>query len=437
MKVYYKYDDNNSYVVYDRETQKIECIKKRPTIGYEMLNGFGCEATHEGLKKYYTALEEKSNELEEYLRNDDYMKTKNGHSLDMDLSFFHSNGNNTSLMRRLFFLKRADDKETRKDYEHVSFEEYRILNELHGSGLMAGQKYEGKCYGYDVNSFYGRLMGHVKGQHKFKFPVKKGTITTLKELPSNKELMYGAYRVKITSTNPRTKFYIGIKKKCKYQWFSHYDIKLARYIKEKSPELDIDIDLVVDNKPNALMYKESDLIMATDIFKHYFNLLIYAKDRLMNNPLPKLLLNSIYGCQKIKYNPMKITSKKYEKYSDDEKNKYIMDYSKEYINDKGEIVHYLLRRDRIFKYKIARVGYFLPCKGRNYIANKIYKLGDDVIRVHTDGFITKTPHKFQYPITPEDKYYDKYIKMKNVVNIKVKCSDGKYRNCKDIKELLF
>lgn len=444
MKVYYKSDDNNSFVVYDSKKGEYKEVQRRPRIGYEMLKSFGCDATEEGLKDYCVRLKEASDELETYLKSrrdlKDCVKEKNENGF-VSLKFVHPNGNNSSLMRRLFSYLCSVNSE---DYEHISYEEHTILSRLHGGGLIAGVPYEGIGYGYDINEFYGGLLGQSKRQHKFKFPVRKGTIRTLESMPTdNKKIPYGAYHVCIESTHPKIKFILGLKKgnQAVKQWFSHFEVHYVNYLIKAHPELNLSMKIRLDGKPNALTYDESDLVESTSIFEDYFNVVNGAKYRLKGNPLSKLLMNSIYGYQKIKYNPIKIKESKFDKYSDTERNKYIVDFSKQYINKKGENVYYMIRRDRIYEYPLARLSFFLPCKGRVYMGKKIFKILDDVVRVHTDGFITSKKHdelisKRNFFTSKEDKYYGKEMKIKHALNIQVKTKNGKFNKYTETQELL-
>ena len=436
MIVFYAYDDNKTFHCYDGEKDYFN--KRRPTKGYEMLKGFNCTASKEGLIEYFDKLQIASNELKDYC--EDELKDHCKRLLESEpnaFSFITPDGNNMSLMCRMFSILRRDKEELRKEYEHVTESEHDILSKMHGSGLMYGEKYKGKSYGYDVSAFYGGIMGDNNRLHKFSFPVKRGEIITIDELPKKVGLIkYGTYHVKITSDDKKLRFLIGYSK---HDWYDHYTLKRVMMLQYKFG-YDIKITLIQDGKPNALVYDKSKLTLATDIFWKYFSVLKDAKDKLKDNPLPKLLINTLYGFQKIKYNPMHITRSKWMKMDEKKKLAYKIDIKRGYQNKEGEDVYYALKRDRMYKYQLARMSFFLPCRGREYMSHAIQPIINDIVRVHTDGIITKTNCddilKGKVKIwEKEDKYYGKKLIIKNATKIKIK-HDGKYITTVEYRESL-
>ena len=404
MIVYYKDSVLRTYFSYDGG--KVKKSYKKPN-GYEMLKSFGIDADENGLIDYYEKIQEYSNELEKYLSN--IPNTRNPKRMlfkGLDLRFFKKDGCNNSLMNTLLSNTRKDKKKL-KSYEHMTYEEYKFMDNSYDSGLIAGTPYKGKVYAYDQKKFYSMTYGCRK--RNFKFPVKRGRFEILKETPDKFE--YGYYHIKVISSDPRAKFLIGFSKK---NYYDHFTLNKLKFFRDWVG-LNLKWEIIQDGKPNALIYDNDTLIDSHIIFGWYQDILMKANDKLPKNPLIKFMLNNMFGYQKIKHRPIYRKLSSIQSKTEEEQKNILPILSKSYVNKKGERVYYTVKRERIFLYTTARMGYFLPATCRAKMSNLIAPILDDVVRIYIDGFICKKNHdevitKF---ICQDHKYYNKTIDIKS------------------------
>lgn len=218
-------------------------------------------------------------------------------------------------------------------------------------------------YVYDVNSQYPSIMSHPT----FHIPMCKPTYHTLDELPT--KIKCGIYHVKIYNTNK--KLFAKIFK----DYYTNTDIIRAR-------ELGLEIVLVKDGKPNAMIYEKT--ISGSTLFGDFVK---YLYDLKKEHKLAKTILNSLWGslCEKRSYN---IYSK--DLTSDD----IDMPVSKltEIIETKDDNYIFKCKSEKgVFKTDYARIGPFLTAKARALISRHIEPHIDHIKRVHTDGFLSDKP----------------------------------------------
>jgi len=396
MIVYYKNDIFNNFFSYDGV--KVRKTQKRPK-GYEMLKTFGLEANEQGLIEYFEKVKEYSIELETYLMS-------LGRFENLDLSFFKEDGDNSSLMNTLLYCTRKDRKYL-KDYEHVSYDEWVFMDNSYGTGLIAGTPYEGKVYAYDQKKFYSMTYGCRK--RKFKFPVKKGRFEILEKEPDT--FKFGYYHIKVISKDPRARFLIGFSRK---NYYDHFTLNKLKFFRDKLG-ISLNWELIHDGKPNALIYDDDTLMDSHIIFGWYQDILMKANEKMPKNPLVKFMLNNMFGCQLLKYQPKYRKSSSIKKKSEEEQEKIIPILKKSYTNKEGERVYYTVHKDRIFLYTTARMGYFLPASCRAKMSNLISPILNDVVRIYIDGFICKVNHdeKITKFICKDNKYHEKTL---NIIN---------------------
>jgi len=122
------------------------------------------------------------------------------------------------------------------------------------------EKYKGELHSYDIKSMYPSLYSAALA-----FPIKGGAFTNLKELADN--VPVGIYRCEIEETDDSHKLF----RYNKTNYYTNVDIKLARALKLK-------INLIQDNSANALIYKRSCLVLGSQLFKQYVDLLYPIKE---------------------------------------------------------------------------------------------------------------------------------------------------------------
>jgi hypothetical protein len=168
-------------------------------------------------------------------------------------------------------------------YEHfepIGFNESEWIEKCNNGGLLFCEKGIHECYGYDFSSFYPSLMG----QFKFSIPFKARKELFLKELDYD-NIDMGFYRVKITSTDNNINEIFAFSK---YNVYTHYSLQFAI---DNKDVYDIDIELIIDDKPNACIYYES--IQSLNFFGKWFDTLYKLKLLFPKNKLVKDLMSSL------------------------------------------------------------------------------------------------------------------------------------------------
>ena len=238
------------------------------------------------LKSYSENLQIWKNEL---CKNDksyyyDYFRT----FIKRDGTQFY-NTNESNVMR--FFRFYSSKKYTNDKFDKLTWNEYLWFEKTYNAGLMRCIPGTYKCLGYDFKMSYptllaSKLMFNDKLVNYFT-PTKKGHYKKLKKLSS--KLKYGLYRVKISTTNDDFKFIFQLNEKNTY---THYDIEFCR---EHAEEYGINIELIIDDKNNALLYYDDELINGYEIFNNWLIVLLELKSLYPQNGLIKLLSSSIWG----------------------------------------------------------------------------------------------------------------------------------------------
>jgi len=255
--------------------------------------------------------------------------------------------------------------------EAIDIEESNWLHPLGGLVYVA-KDYEGKAFESDINSEYPALLQRSDKT----YPYKKGIFQTVDDNFYFKKNFYpyGVYRCVVTpSGNTTTDGHFRFNYDHKY---SHTDLTTAR-------ELKLDIKMIMDNKPNALLYPANCRRTGKDMFGSTIWKLYELKSDMslskQTRDYAKLILNSFWGslCAKktlcVRANQdgnIEIPAHSYCKKIDED-------------NGIAITVSYA----DTFQTAWARIGVFLTSFGRQEI-NKYLPLDmKNVIRVHTDGIL--------------------------------------------------
>ena len=233
--------------------------------------------------------------------------------------------------------------------------------------LIFAEPYEGKGYEYDVKSQYPSIQ-----KSGMLFPVKGGEYLRLETLPDN-FYKYGIYRATITKSEDQ-----NINKLFRFNndnYYTHFDLTTAKL-------LNLQINLIMDDQPNFLHYSRDKCLTGNEIFGPYINLLFELK-QLKLTDRTKSILNILWGalCEK------KLVKNTIN--SDDE------DYEIPEFNKLVSIVrtkndsYYFKHQDTRKQYKspFARILPFIVSKGRANISKILEPYKQDVVKIHTDGFI--------------------------------------------------
>lgn len=281
--------------------------------------------------------------------------------------------------------------------EILSDEAMWIRNSSMGS-LIWAKKYKGKGYKYDVTSFYSSIMA----DHRFQVPIKRGTFKSMtgKEFKELTYILTGIYRCEIIGD---AKCF----KKNPLNYYTHFDLTTAK-------ELGLSLELIVDDKPNFLHYEATHKIAGNKLFGKFVEFFFDLKKK--NIKGGKLLLNCLWG-RLVKQIEMTF-------YVDEST---LLDvYTENTIteikpsNEDPFTAVVTMVSDKSFVSNYARLGPFLLSNGRREIYRTMEPNIDDVVRVHTDGWICSTKMKINTGIELGDIKYEGY------------CSDVEVLNCNKI-----
>ena len=164
--------------------------------------------------------------------------------------------------------------------------EAQFINQASQGAIIYGEKgFKGPVVKADVRSMYPSIMKSSQC-----FPIAEGEVKYITQL-EEKILNYGIYRCHITYDKNMTKlFRFNFK-----DHYTHTDLYRAR-------ELKLNIKLIVDDKPNFLYYSRDKLLVGTELFGNYVDLLFDLKQKGIDGS--KSILNILWGalgeCDQVK-----------------------------------------------------------------------------------------------------------------------------------------
>ncbi|RHZ83557.1 hypothetical protein Glove_91g112 [Diversispora epigaea] len=205
-----------------------------------------------------------------------------------------------------------------------------------GGIIWADNEWKGFGRQYDETSLYPSIM-----QSAFTFPIKKGKFQTLQDFINHRGyILYGIFRAKVEFKED-IKMLFRYNKHNKY---THIDLSYAK-------ELGLQVILIQDNAPNALIYEKETRIPGEVINKSYYNISdVVNLSKPFDYPEDKILESII---------PTNNTS-----------------WTFQFSNP-----------NNLFKGEYPRIAPFILAQGRKIISKTIEPYKDKVKRVHTDGFI--------------------------------------------------
>jgi len=239
-----------------------------------------------------------------------------------------------------------------------------IDNASHGAIIFNTKLYEGPCWKGDVKSMYPSIMK----SSNMCFPVKEGELKYLTEFEGF--FRYGIYRAKITSKTSNKLFRLNYD-----NYYSHIDLTRAK-------ELNYQIDLIIDDKPNFLYYSRDKCLTGSEIFGEFIDILFNLKENKVSGA--KRILNCLWGAISQKDKKKKIINTNDDYDIPDDVKPTFRPFDED--NVIAEYCHY----ERIYKYGWARIMPFLISKGRSIISKIIEPYEDIAIRCHTDGILFKS-----------------------------------------------
>lgn len=243
-------------------------------------------------------------------------------------------------------------------------EAYWIEQASYGA-LIRSEPYKGPAHKYDVVSMYPSIM---KNSH-FLIPIKRGEFKLLEDFPET--MSVGIYRVEI-------EFNEDVKKLFRYNdsnYYTHHDIRNAQ-------SFGLNVKLIQDGKPNALIYTRDKCITGNQIFSEFVDVLFKMKQEGIKDAKP--ILNILWGAL-CEYKTTNKTIKKDDKTINIDGDNYI----REMMPMGDDILLKLYSSNRVYKFNFARMAPFLLAKGRLMISNICRPFKNDIVRIHTDGFLIK------------------------------------------------
>jgi len=362
--VYFENLEGNFKVIYNDD--RFETLIHKPELKayhcYELFKGY--EATDAGLTAYKA----------DFLRWADELKNNDILTIDY-LNYY-----NHYIAVEMTFKRLCKGKY--EDFDPIDATESRWIEATHNGGLIYCNAGEHDSYGWDFSSFYPCNMG----QYNFIMPHKKGVEHHLTELPA--DISLGFYRVRITSEHKHATKLFSFSKNHVYTSIS------LRHAIDLQEEFNFNIELIVDDKPNAYLYPKG--IRGSQVFGVWVDKLFKIKLKYPKNKLIKHLLSSLHGSLSKSNNIIKT----YEEIqaeglsiSMDESSDYkIIDYV--YNDDKES--YKLQSMIQPYKYNF-RLKSFLTAFGRVRISEVAQTNLEHTVRIHTDGIVFNKDVKVQFP----------------------------------------
>jgi hypothetical protein len=148
-------------------------------------------------------------------------------------------------------------------------------------------------------------------------------------------------------------------------------LSLQQAMKYKK-QFDVKIELIHNDKPNAYIYKDEDLMNCNDIFKRWYDILGKLKDAYEGNKVIKHIISSLLG-------HLSASNKIHKTHEELEEGNYQwgMKSNNEWMiidepHDRDREYYTLLNTETPYKYQL-RIKSFLMALARNRIAEVAFK----------------------------------------------------------------
>jgi hypothetical protein len=402
------YDYSNYIIGYDYENKTFDRVEKP----YEDINSFYLASTfqnteykkemteeeyEEHLKKrcieYANLLVEWAKEIYNYKglkKRFDYFD--NSFKLDKKDNRIYYRNHASNIITFFKMLCKKNREIIYKDYDKVYFKEYNWFRKCKNGGLqyLKAKGIYKNTVGYDSKMSYPTDMGSVK----FRMPTKEGKERYIKELPKNaKHLSYGIYRVKIECDDPN--FDMVFTKNDKH-YYTHYSLGYAMSMKTRKLFKNLEINLIIDEKPNAYTYNSKDLVQGNEVFGNWYKILKQMKTDMPKNGLIKMLASSGWGHLNA-VQDFVVSEEKLEEMAEEGKTFCFYD-DEDYDNHDYVIIDGTQKETELYTLiNLKKPVYDMPlrllpfitsfsrAKMGRVITSPKHILFDKVIRIHTDG----------------------------------------------------
>lgn len=253
--------------------------------------------------------------------------------------------------------------------------EAQWINDSGIGALIDFETYTGCGYDHDIKSQYPSIMISPYA----KTPIQAGEFKLLTSDEIEKPyILFGIYRCEIEeSEDPKINKLFRFNPLNKYP---HISIKHAH-------ELGLKVNYIQDGKPNCLIYSGDKLKTNKQLFEDFVNYLYPLKEQ--GKPLIKKILNCLWGGLSESF--------KYDIKCDTNSNEIMEIYDTRELmsiipDEKDSSILYirLTKTNNCFKSNFARIKPFITAEARFRMGKMLKPFKDEIVKIHTDGFISKT-----------------------------------------------
>jgi hypothetical protein len=320
-------------------------------------------------KSYETGIYETLKEAYIRIHNERNTFLEESKKLGLSIDIFRYNGNYKKVALWLFELF---SKAIPANEQLDPIEAQWISDTMIGGIIWADNEWKGFGRQYDETSLYPSIM-----QSALTFPINKGNFQTHQDFINPRGYnLYGIFRAKVEFKEDMKMLF----RYNKYNKYTHIDLSRAK-------ELGLQVILIQDNTPNALIYEKEARIPGEVMFGEYVNFLFKIKNiGGIAGKVAKRVLNTLWGalCQR---------NKSYYDVFDKVNSSELFDFPE------GEVLESITPTNNtswtfrfsnpanLFKGEYPRIAPFILAQGRKIISKTIEPYKDKVKRIHTDGFI--------------------------------------------------
>lgn len=363
---FYRFSEEEDKYYYARKNDKNEVVvrsRTRKEFAAAYNKAKSCKIQHIAFSEYHDV--ELKQEYEEFIRNVDEMKEKTGGKINM---YKYGSVTNTILHVFMNMTKHIP-------FEFPSLIEQEYLSDAFLGGITYAKKmYTGAGYEYDFVSRYPAIMA----QQQSRYPFCCGEFKTLtqKELDAMEYYMYGIYHVEISIKMHDNEIH-KLFRFSKNNKYTHIDLEMAR-------DMGFGIEVIDDGHPNFLCYTPEKLVNGNHIFSEYVGLIYKIKDESKTNVLAKQYLNKLYGLMAKKERIKMVIEPEYDITNIELDETFGMIPWNDNVKING-----VDRTKRIFKYPFCRCSIFIAALGRKKLYDTVKVYMNDIVRIQTDGFVSK------------------------------------------------
>ncbi len=289
--------------------------------------------------------------------------------------------------------------------EIILDDEVKFLKNASCGAVMYAEPYKGPGYKYD---FVSRYPSSLASQHNY-YPIKRGEflkispdefISTLRrpgtcifrcQIERKQNKICNIFRFNINN------------------YYTSKDVVLAQ-------KLGLKISMIDDNEPNVLYYSHDKCVCGSQLFGNFVKTVFELKKK--GNKTAKAILNCLWGAlcqtQELDYNVA------------DDGEEYDLGFDKNitsiiYDDKKHRCIVKYTKQNKYFVNRYARIKSFILAYGRHCIITELMDNIDNIVYIHTDGWISKTEMNVKIGTElncVKFEGYDAECEVKNVINYK-------------------